>query len=193
MKQPAKSERRERVALRRRIFAPILLILTAAGCTFAAVKPEIASGPPPVRPKTFVVGEVRVADSLWEPYKPHFVRGVTEWLKKNAGFENVVTEPGAPAPANSIVLVGTITEVEKGSAVARLLVGMGAGQAKARGDFEIRDPNGAVLVKFAARESYLGGLGMGGAGLLDMDDLVSKLGERVAKTTDRWLRGEKLD
>lgn len=193
MNQSARIDQRTSVGLRRQIFVPVLVMLTAAGCTFAAVKPEVTSGPPPVRPRTFVVGEVRVADSLWDPYRPHFVRGVTAWLKKNGGFENVVAEAGVTAPADSIVLVGTITDVDKGSAVARALVGMGAGQAKARGDFEIRAPSGAVLVKFTARESYLGGLGMGGIGLLDMDDLVTKLGERVAKTTDRWLRGEKLD
>lgn len=193
MNGSARSDQRESAVLGRRIFFPVLMVLTAAGCTFASVKPDITSGPPPIRPKTLLVGDLRVADSLWDPYKPHFVRGLTEWLKKNGGFENVVTEAGTPAPANSIVLVGTITDVDKGSAVARVLVGMGAGQAKAKGDFEIRDGSGAVLVKFTARESYLGGLGMGGMGLLDMEDLVTKLGERVAKTTDQWLRGEKLD
>jgi len=70
---------------------------------------------------------------------------------------------------------------------------MGAGQARARGDFEIQAPNGAALAKFTARRSYPGGAGIGGAGLLDVEDRVARLGESVAETTQKWLRGENID
>ncbi len=89
-------------------------------------------------------------------------------------------------------MVGTITEIDKGSAAMRLLVGMGAGQAKAKGEFEIHAPDGTKLTHFTARRSDLGGLGIGGAGSIDVDELVARLSETVAETTQRWARGENV-
>jgi hypothetical protein len=114
-------------------------------------------------------------------------------FKKNGGIETVLTAPDATPPGNSVVVVGTITEIDKGSAALRVLVGMGAGQAKAKGEFELRRPDGMTLTKFTARRSYLGGVGIGGAGLLDMEQLVGRLGETIAETTSKWLRGEKIE
>jgi hypothetical protein len=43
------------------------------------VKPHVA--PPPAQPaRALVIGEVSVADPLWEPYKLHFTRGAEAWL-----------------------------------------------------------------------------------------------------------------
>ena len=170
----------------------LFLAFIVAGCTFSGVKPEIAGTPPSKPPKVFILGDVRVADQLWEPHRLQFRRGVTDWFQRNGGFETVLGERPATVPTDSIVLVGTIIDIDKGSAVARALVGMGAGQAKVKGDFEIHDPNGVVLAKFSGRESYLGGAGIGGFGLLDMDDLVRRFAETVAETTRNWARGEKI-
>jgi hypothetical protein len=59
-----------------------------------------------------------------------------------------------------------------------------------KGVFDLARPDGSVLATFTARESYLGGVGIGGAGLLDVDDLMRRFGETVAKTTRDWARGE---
>ena len=176
----------------RRIWLTGLIALVAAGCTFAATKPHIAEAPPPQPPKVLVLTDIKVGDPLWDNYKLHFTRGVTDYLKQKGGFESVVTEKPAAVQEGSVILTGTITEVDKGSTALRWIIGMGAGQAKVKGDFEIHDPKGTVLAKFAARESYLGGLGIGGAGFLDMDDLVRRFAESVAETTRKWARGEKI-
>jgi hypothetical protein len=116
-----------------------------------------------------------------------------ERLTEEKAFETVTeTPPDIPAAA-SVSLTGTITEVEKGSAALRWVVGMGAGQAKVKGVFEIKDAAGATLVRFEARESYLGGAGMGGAGFVDMEDLMKRLGSTVGKTARRWSRGEPIN
>jgi hypothetical protein len=169
-----------------------LLSTVLVGCTFSGVKPELAGTPPPQPPKALVVGDVTVTDKLWDTYRLHFARGVSDWLKRNGGFETVYEERPAVVPEGSIVLMGRITEIDKGSAVARALVGMGAGQAQVKGSFEIQDPAGTVLATFSARESYLGGAGMGGFGMLDMEDLVKRFAETVAETTRNWARGEKI-
>ena len=43
-----------------------------------------------------------------------------------------------------------------------------------------------------AESSSLGGVRAGGWDMLELKDLVSRLGEVVAETTDNWLRGETL-
>lgn len=176
-----------------RIAFALLVALVVSGCTFAAVKPDVVVAPPPDAPKVLVIGQVSVKDALWEPYKLHFTRGVEKWLKEKNAFESVLPERPRTLPERSIVLVGTITDVDKGSTALRWVVGMGAGQAKVKGDFEIQSPSGAVLAKFSTRESYLGGWGIGGPGFLDMEDLVKRFAETVAATTVQWARGEKLD
>lgn len=166
------------------------LVLTA--CTFSDITPDIAGPPPAQPPKVLVVGKVEFADKLWEQYKLPFARGVADWIQRNGGFETVHAESPAVVPDGAIILSGMITEIDKGSAVARALVGMGAGQAQVKGIFEIQDAKGAVLTRFSSRESYLGGAGMGGFGLLDMDDLVKRFAETVAEGTRNWARGEKM-
>lgn len=168
------------------------IALIAAGCTFAGLKPELAGAPPPSPPRVLVLGEVKVADPLWQSYIPHFRRGVEDWVRGKGAFESVLAERPAELPADSIVLVGTLTEVDKGSTALRWIVGMGAGQAKVKGDFEIQDPGGVALARFSARESYLGGAGIGGAGFLDMEDLVRRFAETVAETTRDWSRGKPI-
>lgn len=169
------------------------LAFVASACTFAGVKPELAAPPPATPPKTLVIGEVKMTDALWEPHRLQFRRSIEEWFKRNGGFESVLAERPAQVPADSIVLLSSITEVDKGSAALRWIVGMGAGQAKVKGDFEIQSPAGATLAKFSAQESYLGGAGIGGAGFLDMDDLFRRFAETVAETTRKWARGEKIE
>jgi uncharacterized protein DUF4410 len=175
-----------------RLFALILAMWAANACTtFTDLKPQTAAPPPTERPKAVVVSEMKVAHPTWDKYKADFSRGLTDWLRKNGGFESVIAEGGAIPPANSLVLTGTLTEFDRGSRAARIIVGLGAGRGKAKGDFEVRNASGAVLLKFAAQESFIGG-GVYEASLNE-EDWAARLGETVGKTLVKWLRGEKLD
>jgi hypothetical protein len=176
-----------------RLFSAILVAFVTSACTFADVKPELLAAPPPTPPKILVLGEVKMADPLWEQYRIQFRRSIEEWFKRNGGFESVLAERPEQVPADSIVLAGSITEVDKGSAALRWIVGMGAGQAKVKGNFEVQSLTGTVLARFSVTESYLGGAGIGGAGFLDMEDLFRRFAETVAETTRKWARGEKLE
>ena len=174
--------------------AVLFVVLLSAGCTFATVKPETMFDPPKERPTVLVLGEIVVADKLWETYRLHFLRGAEGWLRRNpTSFKDVLVQRPALLPVGSAVLVGTITEMEKGSAALRFFVGMGAGQAKVKGVFEIQGPNGQSHVRFISQEKYLGGAGIGGAGILDLEDLLQRFGETVAETVAKWFRGEPLE
>lgn len=173
--------------------APLLLVaLLLTGCTFAAVTPRMVAPPPAKAPTVLVLTDLQIGDELWSSYKVQFRRSVEEWLKRNGGFGAVLTERPPAMGEDGVVLLGTLTEVDKGSTALRWIVGFGAGQAKIKGDFELQSPAGATLARFSASESYLGGAGIGGAGFLDMDDLMRRFSESVAETAVKWARGEKI-
>ncbi len=163
-----------------------------AGCTFAGVQPQIAAAPPPKPPKTLILADLQIKDELWTAHRIQYRRSIEAWIEHNGGFESVLTERPAAPPDDAVLLVGTLTEVDKGSTALRWIVGFGAGQAKIKGDFEIQSPAGTTLARFSVRESYLGGAGIGGAGFLDMDDLMRRFSETVAETAVKWARGEKI-
>jgi len=169
----------------------LLLVATSflTACTFSAITPTgMGTARPATSPRTLMIGDLQMADPLWEPYRLHYTRGVEDWLKRNGGLQ--IVPASGPPPPQTIVLVTRITEFDKGSTALRWIVGMGAGQAKIRGDIELRDPAGTVLARFTSRESYLGGWGIGGAGFLDMEDLMRRFAETVAQTSVKWARGE---
>ena len=173
-------------------------ILIGCAGTFHDVKPGAALKPPAIRPGTLVVGEVIVEDTRVAPseaatYVFHFRQGVQHWSTNHQAFKEVITAPSAGVPSDAIVLSGVIRDVEKGSKAARFWVGMGAGQARVQGNFEIKDSAGTSLCTFMANRSYLGGVGAGGWDMLNFEDLFTKLGEVTAETTDKWLKGQKID
>jgi hypothetical protein len=181
-----------------RWLALALLPILAAGCasTFHEVRTLSSSRKPAESPTVLVLGEMQIADARLtgtekELYRLKFQQGVEAWFAKTNVFESVLR--GTNLPSHCIVLSGTINEVEKGSAAARFWVGMGAGQSRVQGEFEIKDAAGQSQVRFAARRSYLGGSGMGGADMLSMDELTFRLGQTVAETIFKWLHGQKLE
>jgi hypothetical protein len=180
----------------RTLILALSLVLVASGCTFRAVKPTLGDGQAAAsrpRASAIVVGEVKIGDPLWETYRLHVTRGIADWYGRNATDVKILTTKPADVSPGTVVLVGTITNVDKGSTALRWIVGMGAGQAKVNGDFEIQSLDGVPLMKFSARESYLGGAGIGGAGFLDMEDLVKRFAETVAETALKWSRGQPID
>ena len=143
-----------------------------------------------------VISQVQIADARLsatekELFQLKFRQGVEAWFSKTNTFESVVS--GTNVPPRSIVLSGAINAVEKGSKAARFWVGMGAGQARVQGEFEIKDATGQSLTRFGARRSYLGGTGIGGGDMLGMDELTFRLGQTVAETIFKWLHGQKLE
>jgi hypothetical protein len=171
--------------------AVLMIVGLLTGCAFPPVTARTTIDSPAQRPTVLVLAEIAVVDPLWEPYRPHFRRGVEEWLRRDSTFTEVLMERPALVPAGSAVLVGTITEMDEGDPKKRFFVRMGAGRARAAGDFEIHGPAGQPYVRFTSQERYEGGAG--GMGTLDREDLFRRLGAAVAETAARWARGEPLE
>jgi hypothetical protein len=171
--------------------AILILAGLLAACTSASETSLTSLDASAPRPRVLVLGEIAVADPLWETYRPHFRRGAEEGLRRNPGFDQVLLERPARMQLDSAVLVGTITEMDRGDPKLRFFVRMGAGRAKVMGEFEIQGPAGEPYVRFTSEESYRGGAG--GMGTLDVEDLFRRLGVAVAETAAKWVRGESLE
>ncbi len=175
-------------------FAPVVAIMVLLGaCTTTTITPELVQPAPEQKIDTVVVAELASEDELLELYIPHLRQGLVARLREAEDFREVIVGSASPAPPAAIVISGKLTEIDKGSTAARWIIGFGAGRAIARATFEIKDAGGATLARFESRKAYSGGAGLGGANLLDMDDLVRKLGEETANSLIRWSNGEPLE
>jgi len=121
----------------------------------------------------------------WSQHQPQFDKGVREWIARNRSdwaFASLDDrQPPIPLPPGSVILTGTITSISYGIPALRFFVGMGAGQEKVSGDFELHAADGRLLAKFHSRESYLGGFGIRGLDLIGMDTLVRRFAETTAE------------
>ncbi len=162
------------------------------GCTFKSITPEVFAAPTQ-KYSAVVVGDITTEDKLWEYLVPHFRRGFVQHLSEKKAFDEIVDPAPATVATSAIRFSGKITEVDKGSTALRWIIGFGAGRAKVNGVFEIRGAGDQVLAKLQAQEAYAGGAGIGGAGFLDMEDLMRRFGETMAEKVIQWSRGEKVE
>ena len=173
--------------------APVVAIVVLLGaCTTTTITPELVRPAPEQNIDTVVVADLTSADERLNLYIPHLRQGLVARLRE-ADFREVIVDSASPAPPAAIVISGKLTEIDNGSTAARGISGFGAGRASARGTFESKDAGGATLARFESRKAYSGGAGLCVANLLDMDDLVRKLGEETANSLIRWSNGEPLE
>ena len=178
-----------------RTYTTVLIAILTTGCSFSSTKTlSIVPREPP--PRVLVLGRVihppreefDESKQVWSSYARLFEKGMREWVRNHGhGQWGFSTDPKTAGP-NDVIVVGTITRVDQGYAALRFWVGLGAGQAKMAGDFEVRTARGEILHKFHGRESYFGGWGIGGWDFLDMGDLALRFGETVAEQAMDWTR-----
>jgi len=177
-------------------YGKVILLFAAAlllpSCTTTTVTPEYVNGPSRNYDKV-IIGDISVADELWETRIPYLRRGLVAALRDDGEFSEVLDSVPESVPEGAIVVSGQVTEVDKGDKALRFLIGFGAGRAKAAGLFSIGDAQGATLARFESRKAYSGGAGIGGFDMLDTDELMGKLGEETGHAISRWARGEPLE
>jgi hypothetical protein len=172
----------------------LMSVLLTSGCTWSGVRDLDTRVPEPPK-HVLLLGRVEMPPdpfraewkASWWQHQPHFDKGVQDWLGRNRSDWTFAKlddrRPIGALPPGSVVLTGTITSFSYGVPAARALVGMGAGQEKVSGDFEVRAADGRLLAKFHSRESYLGGFGIGGFDFITMDTLVRRFAETTAEKT----------
>jgi hypothetical protein len=167
-------------------------IALLTGCTTTTITPQMVEKPTQSY-NLLELGEIQVQDKIWAPQVAWFRRGFVARLKEVGSFATVADPADPTLPIDAIVVSGEITEIDKGSAVARFLIGMGAGRARAGGRFAIADASGKVLAKFDSAKAYSGGIGIGGADFLDIDEIMQKFGADTADAVVRWSKGQAID
>lgn len=175
------------------VFAVSLLVFSGlvSSCTSTIITPQVVQ-PAARHYQTLAVGDIWVADTLWEGRLPFLRRGLTERLREKGAFVEILDPAPEVLPPQTVLVTGQVTDVQKGNKALRLLIGFGAGAASASGVFELSDDDDTTLARFTSSKAYAGGAGIGGFDLVDMDDLMQQLGKETADTIIRWTKGESL-
>jgi len=177
-----------------RLSALLLIgLFCVTGCTGTTVRPNMAQVNASKTYTTVVIGDMSAPDELWHNYAIEARREMASQLLAAKAFTQVLDPAPAPLPVEAVLISGNITEVEKGSAAARWIVGFGAGRAHISAEFRLTDSTGTQIGTYSVRKTYAGGAGIGGAGFLDMDDLATKLGTAAAESLDNWEKTGKFE
>jgi hypothetical protein len=175
-----------------RIFAAAGAALLLAACTTTTITP--ATSQRPAQNYTAVaLGDVQIPDKQWEPELLHFRSGFIARLKETKSFTDVDEATGSSAAPGTVIVTGTITDIDKGNKALRILIGLGAGRERVEGNFQIVGADGVTYAKFNSAKAYSGGAGIGGVDFVDIDDLIEKYGAEIADVVARWAKGEPLD
>jgi len=175
---------------RRAVLVMALGLLQA--CTTSTVTPQLTTTPTE-RFQAVAIGDITAKDALWSGLIPHMRRGLADRLRQSKAFASVLDPAPDPLPPGTLLVSGDVTEVDKGDAALRWIVGFGAGRQRAAANIALTDAAGTAVAKFESRKAYSGGAGIGGAGFVDMEDLLRELGEETADSVIRWSQGKTID
>ena len=167
----------------------IALALAGAACTTVTITPQSMTAPTQTYRTVVLTGaETQNPDFVYlvKPFREGFLRRSTE-LK---GFDTVVDLAPNPLPPDAILVSVVITDADKGNEALRLFVGMGAGREHVTAQLKIADAVGKPVGQFEARKAYSGGLGIGGAGFIDLESLTTQVGEQAAQSLLDWSKGK---
>ena len=170
----------------------LIAVVFGTGCagTFQEVKPVgLAVSPPKEKPALLVFGEIKINDDLMS--KPEqqvmalaFQMGVEQWCAEHDAF--IISPPNTAH--NTIVLNGTIYEINAGTAKKRILI-VWHPKARIAGTFAIDASDGKNFASFTACQSHLLRTGFVPV-YISTEAMMEELGQLVAETANKWARGE---
>ena len=175
----------------RRICGAGLLLLSAA-CTPTTIRPKVAT-PASADLQSFhavAVGAVDASDPQFAYLSPLFRQAFMDKLRELRAFDTVSDNPATPPDPRAFVITATLTEIGKGNVAVRLLIGLGAGHEYVTAHLVIKGVDGNTIGAFDVHKVYAGGIGIGGASFVDIDDLVKKVGAQSAVSFVDWTHGK---
>ena len=161
--------------------------LMASACTTVTVTPQSVA-PPKQQYRAVVVGLLEPKSQDLGYLNSYFREGLLRRLHELNAFETIAEAPSAASAPDTLSVFGTVTEAEKGDEMLRILIGMGAGREHVTAELELKDGDGNVLGHLQIRKAYSGGVGIGGGGFIDIQDLTKQVGEQAAQTLLDWSR-----
>jgi hypothetical protein len=174
------------------LYIPLAVVLSlVTGCTTTTIRPIMAEKPAQTY-SVVALGDIAVPDETAKLYVAFFRRGFSSQLKTLKGIDAVLDPAPGELPPTAILVSGQIVKVDRGNAALRWIIGFGAGRERTSGRFEIHDAQGRIVAQFDGAKAYSGGLGIGGANLVDMEDLMEKFGVETANAVWHWSNGQSL-
>jgi hypothetical protein len=171
----------------------VAFLLLGAGCTTVTVTPGTGTSLPPALAQSYravVLGAVDANQPEFAYLVPFFREGFVRRLNELKAFDSVSDNAVTPPGPGTLIVTASLTDVDKGDAVLRFLVGMGAGREHAAALIIAKSNDANTLGTFEVRKAYSGGAGIGGATLLEIDDLVKQVGEQAAQSLVDWSQGK---
>jgi hypothetical protein len=168
------------------------ILLLSAACTTVTITPDAGTSAPATIQsyRSVVLGPVDVRQAEFSYLTPFFREGFVRRLIELKAFDTVSDNPANPPGSGTLVVTATLTEVEKGDAVLRFMVGMGAGREFETAHLIAKAADGNTVGSFDVRKAYSGGMGIGGASFLDIEDLTKQVGEQAAQSLVDWSQGK---
>lgn len=171
-----------------RKLAILLTAVVVSACTTVTVTPESTQAPTQAY-KAVVLKTVDVRESEFAYLGPFFGKAFIRRLGELNAFTSVSDGTAGPNADDTIIVSATITEVDKGDAALRWLVGMGAGREHVTAQIHLTTTDGKPIGQFEVRKAYSVGAGIGGAGFIDIEDLTNQVGEQCAQSLVDWSQG----
>lgn len=166
------------------------VVLFAAACKAVDAPPEAGRTSQQIY-HAVVVDKVSAADPSWAYLNPYFRAGFLRRLKELGSFA-IVTEAMPAAPASDTLIANAVlTDVKKGDAIKRGLLGFGAGGEDVAAVLELRRNNGKPLGKLQIRKAYTGGGVATFVNSIDLEVLATQAGEQAAQALTDWSRGKR--
>lgn len=139
----------------------VVLLAAGSACTTVTVTPQSAE-PPKQTYHAVIVGTLEPKSPDLGYLNSYFHEGLVRRLKELKAFDSIMEAPATATAPDTVLVLGTVTEADKGDAVARLLIGFGAGRQHVTADLELKGSDGAPLGRLEIRKAYSGGAGFGG-------------------------------
>lgn len=177
----------------------IIVFFFVTGCSISITtleKPEI-NVQKPQEARVLVLGEITSGQRDWEQLEPAFRKQFMKYITERKIFDTALD--CSVAKCTPLIMVGKVTALDEGNKALRAVVGFGAGKAKLKGQFEIRDTKGATLLRFESQGAEYGGVGvlLGVPGVIggysNLEPMINAFAINVAHTVMLWSKGEAIE
>jgi hypothetical protein len=168
------------------------ILLLSAACTTVTVTPDTAT-PVPANIQSYRSVTLAAVDAQQPEYAyviQFFHEGFVRRLDELKAFDSVGDNTSNPPGPGTLVVTATLIEVDKGDVALRFFVGMGAGRERAGAHLVVKSADGNTIGTFDVHKAYSGGAGIGGASLIDIEDLTKQVGEQAAQSLVDWSQGK---
>lgn len=169
----------------------IAALVALSACTTVTVTPKSTQAPTQTY-HMVVIGKGENPDARTVYLDGYFREGLIRRLGELKAFDQVTDTPPATPSPDTLFVTGWVSEADKGDEALRFFVGMGAGRERVTAQLDLKNSDGQSVGHLEIRKAYSGGMGIGGATVIDLEGLTKQVGEQAAQTLWDWSQGKSV-